>query len=166
MLTLDNLLFYFWFGNLLTSVADPDSDPIRSGLFRSPGSRSGKIPDHVSKKDPCNSKFLIIWNCVKYSFVKIIFSSLILSVIRWLDLVSNYYNKIIYFAKHQKHIVVGSGSGSGRIQSFWGHQDPDPDFYNRICRSESLKKWTGFVRNTAINTDDLIPAVCEARFFC
>ena len=46
-------------------VADPDlnPDPVGSGLFGSPGSGSGKIPDldpFSTKKDPCNSNFLVI----------------------------------------------------------------------------------------------------------
>ena len=42
------------------SVADPD--PIGSGLFGSPGSESGKIPDQnpVMTKGPLNSNFLVI----------------------------------------------------------------------------------------------------------
>ena len=57
---------------LFFSVANPDpdpvfsghTDPVGSGLFRSPGSGSGKIPDPglVIKK-----------NCLIYSFVKIFF---------------------------------------------------------------------------------------------
>ena len=37
---------------LLISVADPDPDPVESGLFWSPGSGSGKIPD----PDPLSTK--------------------------------------------------------------------------------------------------------------
>ena len=40
--------------------------------------------------------------------------------------------------------------GSGRIRSFWGCPDPDPDFENRIRRSGSEKM--NRVRNTASNT--------------
>ena len=60
--------------------------------------------------------------------------------------------KNIYFAKHQKHILLGSGSG--RIRSFLGHPDPDPkkpDPRIRIrkngpdpqpCSKHILKKYT------------------------
>ena len=44
-----------------TSVADPD--PVGSGLFGSPGSGSGKLPEPgplSTKKTPCNSNFLVI----------------------------------------------------------------------------------------------------------
>ena len=37
-----------------TSVADPDPDPVGSGLFGSPGSGSGKIPD--PGPDPLSTK--------------------------------------------------------------------------------------------------------------
>ena len=53
------------------------------------------------QKDPCNSKFLVIYNCLKYSYVSNVLS-LILSVIRFG--IKMPYIKIIYFAEHQKHI--------------------------------------------------------------
>ena len=40
-----------------TSVADPDPDPVGSGLFWSPGSGSGSF---IHKKTPCYSNFLVI----------------------------------------------------------------------------------------------------------
>ena len=39
------LLAYAGLVSLKSSVADPDPDPVEFGLFWSPGSRSGKIPD-------------------------------------------------------------------------------------------------------------------------
>ena len=53
------------------------SVPVRSGLFGSPGSGSGKIPDPgkyririlYPQKDPCNANFLVKYICLKYSFV-------------------------------------------------------------------------------------------------
>ena len=47
--------------------------------------------------------------------------------------------KILYFAKHKKHIYVGSGSGSSQLLSFLGHPNPDPDIENRIHGSRSEK---------------------------
>ena len=56
-------------------------------------------------------------------------------------------NKFIYSAKHQKHIW--EGSGSGRIQFFLGHPDPDPDFKNRIQGFSNLDlKKMDRIRNT------------------
>ena len=49
-----------------------------------------------------------------------------------------YPYKNIYFAKHQKRIKVGSGSG--RIRSFLGHPDPDPYLKNWIRVSGSGAK--------------------------
>ena len=68
-----------------------------------------------------------------------------LSAIRCLDLVRKCHKKKIYFAKHLKHIWVGSGSGSGsgRIWPFLGHPDPDPYLKNQIWGSGSEKKLTG-----------------------
>ena len=37
-----------------SSVADPDPDPVGSGLFGSPGSESGKVPD--TDLDPLSTK--------------------------------------------------------------------------------------------------------------
>ena len=41
-------------GVVRDSVADPDPDPVGSGLFWSPGSGSGKIPD--PDPDPLSTK--------------------------------------------------------------------------------------------------------------
>ena len=79
-----------------SSVADSDPGPVGSGLFGSPGSGSGKIQDldPLSSKDPCNSNFLVI-KLSKIQFRPNNFLSLILSVIRCLDLVRKCHKKNI-----------------------------------------------------------------------
>ena len=77
---------------VLTSVADPDPDPVVLGH---PDSGKTRIRVLYPQKDPCNYNFLVIENCLKYSFVKIILLSLILSVIRCLDLVRKCHTKLL-----------------------------------------------------------------------
>ena len=62
---------------LESSVADPDPDPVGSGLYGSPGSGSGSF---IHKKTPCYSNFLVI-KLSKIQFRPNNFLSLILSVI-------------------------------------------------------------------------------------
>ena len=101
--------------SLKSSFADPDP-----AFLGHPDPDQGKYQIRIlyPRKYHCNYNFLVILNCLKYSFVKIICLSLISSVIRCLDLVKMPLKKTIYFAKHQKHI---------RIRSFLGHPYPDPD---------------------------------------
>ena len=88
------------FPSQITSVADPD--PVGSGLFGSPGSGSGKIPDPVIRivypqKDPCNSNFPgLVIKLSKIKFCPNNFLSLILSVIGYLDLVRKCHKKYIF----------------------------------------------------------------------
>ena len=48
----ENLVITILWPTVTSSVADPDPDPVGSGLFWSPGSGSGKIPD----PDPLSTK--------------------------------------------------------------------------------------------------------------
>ena len=111
--------------SLATSVVDPDLEPVRSGLFGSPGSGS-----FIHKKTPVIKTFSP-YKIVKNAFRQnnfFIFDFNFLSVIRCLDLVLKSHTRIIYFAKHQKHIsriLIW-------IRSFWGHPDPDPKKMDQI----------------------------------
>ena len=68
----------------------------KEGYKQCCGSGTGRIRENSGsgsfnhKKDPCNSYFLVLYNCLNNSLVKIIFLSLILSVIKCLDLVYKY----------------------------------------------------------------------------
>ena len=72
------------------------------------------------QKDPCNSNFLLI-KLSKIQFLPNKFLSLILSVIGCLDLLRKCQN--IYFAKHQKHILVLSRIGIRILKT----ESADPD---------------------------------------
>ena len=64
-------------GSVADADPDPDPYPVGSGLFWSPGSGSGKIPnpdpDPLSTKRPHIIQIFSLLNCLKYSFVQIIF---------------------------------------------------------------------------------------------
>ena len=95
-----------------TRVAD--SDPVGYGRIRSFWVTIIRIRERnriqilYPQKYHCNS-----YKSVYNTLVKIIFNSLILSVIRCLNLVRKCHETIIYLAQHQIHILVESGSKSG-----------------------------------------------------
>ena len=93
------------------------------------GSGSGSF---IHKKTPCNLIFLVKYHCLKYSFVQLIFifDFKCHKMIRFAI-------KNIYFAKHLKHIWVGSGSG----RPFLGHPDPNPDPRIRFFKYGSGSGW-------------------------
>ena len=116
------------------------SDPVFLG-HPDPGPGKYRIRILYPQKDPCNYNYLVIKNCLKYSFVKIIFLSLILSVIRCLDLVRKCHTKIIYFASKTYLSRI-------RIQILkTGSADPDPKNLTRSATLElthQLKKFLVF----------------------